>query len=158
MGDGGGGRFGSDGRDGRGGGEGRDGGRRNVPGQGSDRSRGGDRGMGKVDEVLGGLLRNLGIHEEVARQGVLERWADVVGEQIAEVTRARSVSRGILFVEVRSSAWITELNLMRHELMTRLNAGAGDGRVERIVFTQAEDAGRDFGRDRDAPEGGSGPP
>jgi predicted nucleic acid-binding Zn ribbon protein len=118
--------------------------------------------MGKVDEVLGGLLRSLGIHEEVARQGVLDRWADVVGERIAEVTRARSVSRGILFVEVRSSAWITELNLMRHELMTRLNAGAGDGRVERIVFTQAEDAGRDFGResgrDEDDQEDGSGPP
>jgi predicted nucleic acid-binding Zn ribbon protein len=137
-------------------GEGR-GGRDGAAGSGGrDRGRGGDRGMGRVDEVLGGLLRNLGIHEEVARQGVLERWAEVVGEQIAAVTRARSVSRGTLFVDVRSSAWITELNLMRHELMTRLNAGAGDGRVERIVFTQAEDAGRDFRRDRDEEASGSG--
>jgi hypothetical protein len=106
---------------------------------------GGDRGMGKVDEVLGGLLRSLGIHHEVARQEVLERWPEVVGERIAAVTRARSVARGILFVDVRSSAWITELNLMRHELLTRLNAGAGEGRVERIVFSQAEDAGAGFG-------------
>ena len=113
--------------------------------RGGDRS--GDRGMGKVDEVLGGLLRSLGIHHEVARQEVLERWPEVVGERIAAVTRARSVARGILFVDVRSSAWITELNLMRHELLTRLNAGAGEGRLERIVFTQAEDAGAGFGRE-----------
>lgn len=118
-------------------------------GRGGDRDgdRGGDRGMGKVDEVLGGLLRSLGIHHEVARQEVLERWSEVVGEQIAAVTRARSVARGILFVDVRSSAWITELNLMRHELLTRLNAGAGEGRVERIVFSQAEDAGAGFGHE-----------
>jgi len=113
----------------------------------SEKGGGGDRGMGKVDEVLGGLLRSLGIHQEVARQGVLERWPEVVGEKIAAVTRARAVSRGTLFVDVRSSAWITELNLMRHELLARLNAGAGDARVERIVFTQAEDAGAGFGRD-----------
>lgn len=98
-------------------------------------------GPDRVGELLGGLLRKWGVDREVARQGALERWEEVVGERIAGVTRPRSVSSGTLFVEVRSSAWMNELNLMRHELLRRLNAGQAEGRVERIVFVLAEDAG-----------------
>jgi predicted nucleic acid-binding Zn ribbon protein len=92
----------------------------------------------RVGDLLGGLLRKWGVDREVARQGAMERWPDVVGERIARVTRARAVSSGTLFVEVRSSAWMNELNLMRHELLRRLNAGEKEGRIERIVFVLAE--------------------
>lgn len=98
----------------------------------------GDGRPDRVGDLLGELLQKWGVGREVARQGALERWPRVVGERIAGVTRARSVSAGILFVEVRSSAWMNELNLMRHELLRRLNAGEGEGRVERIVFVLAE--------------------
>jgi predicted nucleic acid-binding Zn ribbon protein len=99
--------------------------------------------MGKVDEVLDGLLRKLGLEGEVARQGAVDRWAQVVGERIAAVARARGQARGALFVDVRSSAWLNELNLMRHDLLARLNAGAGEARIERIVFRLAEDGDLD---------------
>ncbi len=89
----------------------------------------------KVGDLLPDLLQRLGISREVAAQDSLARWATVVGDRIAAVTRARAVSSGVLFVEVRSSAWLSELNMMRHEILRRLNAGQGDGRVERIVFT-----------------------
>ena len=92
----------------------------------------------RVGDLLGGLLRKWGVDREVARQGAMERWPSVVGERIAGVTRARAVSSGTLFVEVRSSAWMNELNLMRHELLRRLNAGEKEGRIERIVFVLAE--------------------
>lgn len=98
----------------------------------------GDGRPDRVGDLLGGLLRKWGVDREVARQGALERWPGLVGERIADVTRARSVASGILFVEVRSSAWMNELNLMRHELLRRLNAGQEEGRVERIVFVLAE--------------------
>ncbi len=98
-----------------------------------------ERGMGKVDEVLGRLLRKLGIDEELARQEAVDRWAEVVGEGIAQVTRARAQAGGVLFVAVRSSAWMNELNFMRADLLRQLNAGAGRGRVERIVFQLAEE-------------------
>lgn len=98
----------------------------------------GDGRPDRVGDLLGGLLRKWGVDREVARQGAKDRWAGVVGERIAGVTRARSVASGTLFVEVRSSAWMNELNLMRHELLRRLNAGEAEGRVERIVFVLAE--------------------
>jgi predicted nucleic acid-binding Zn ribbon protein len=101
----------------------------------------------RVGDVLPGLLERLGIAGELAAQESLLRWAAVVGERIAGVTRPRSVSAGVLFVEVRSSAWLSELNLMRHEILRRLNAGRGEGRVERLVFTLSEGApGMETGR------------
>jgi predicted nucleic acid-binding Zn ribbon protein len=101
---------------------------------------GGDSGAAHVGEVLAKLIREMGIEAELAGQGALERWDEAVGARIAVVTRPRAVSRGTLFVEVRSSAWLSELNLMRREIMARLNAGADEGgRIEKIVFVLAEE-------------------
>lgn len=102
-------------------------------------ARGGS-GPDRVGELLAGLLQKWGLDRELARQEAVGRWGEVVGARIASVTRARSVAGGILFVEVRSSAWLNELNLMRRELISRLNAGTQEGRVDRIIFTLSEDA------------------
>ena len=91
-----------------------------------------------VGDLLPRVFHKLGVAVEIERQEALERWEGVVGERIAAVTRATAVSRGVLFVKVVSSAWLTELNLMRHDIMRRLNAGRGEGRIERIVFTLSE--------------------
>ncbi len=88
-----------------------------------------------MGNLLPQLVRKLGLAKEIARQDALTRWEQVVGERIAAVTETTAVSRGVLFVRVASSAWLSELNLMRQDILRRLNAGQGEGRVERIVFT-----------------------
>jgi predicted nucleic acid-binding Zn ribbon protein len=94
-----------------------------------------------VGEVLTGVLRSLGLSEALARQEALMRWPDVVGARIAQVARAVAVSGDVLFVRVDSSAWLSELSLMKHDILKRLNAGRNEGRIERIVFTLAGGAG-----------------
>ena len=89
----------------------------------------------RVGKLLPGVLQRLGVASDVARQEALGRWDTVVGERIAAVTHASAVAGGVLFVRVVSSAWLAELNLMRHDILRRLNAGRGEGRIERIVFT-----------------------
>ena len=93
------------------------------------------RGLQPLSKVLSNVLGELGLTKEVARQRALERWEAVVGERISAVSRATGVSRGILFVRVSSSAWLSELNLMRGDILRRLNAGQGDARIDRIVFS-----------------------
>ena len=93
-----------------------------------------------VGELLPRLFKKWGLAKDVARQEALVRWDPVVGERIAAVAQATAVSKGVLFVRVASSAWLTELNLMRHDILRRLNAGQREGRVERIVFTLSEGA------------------
>jgi predicted nucleic acid-binding Zn ribbon protein len=95
-----------------------------------------------VGDLVNRVLARTGALEQVQRASVLAEWDELVGARIADVTRARSIADATLFVEVRSSAWLTELNLMRHEILGRLNAGRKEGRVERIVFVLAESPDR----------------
>jgi predicted nucleic acid-binding Zn ribbon protein len=91
-----------------------------------------------VDKVLGSVLERHGLQEQVDRMQALDVWPEVVGEHIASVTRARGVSEATLFVEVRTSAWLMELNMMKGELLGRVNERLAESPLERLVFVLAE--------------------
>lgn len=74
------------------------------------------------------------------RTTVLEEWGERVGEKIARVTRPVRVDGAVLFVEVRSSAWMMELEMMKQTILERLNEGRREGRIEKIRFRLAEKA------------------
>jgi predicted nucleic acid-binding Zn ribbon protein len=98
------------------------------------------RGSGpvKVGNVLDGVLQQHGLDGQIKRMAALEIWPQVVGEHIAAVTRARSVEEGRLVVEVRSSGWLMELNMMKGELLGRLNERLPETPLNRVVFVMAE--------------------
>ena len=99
-------------------------------------------GPTRVGDLLGTLLEKKGLGVQLQRVGALEVWADAVGESIAEVTEAKTVAASTLFVEVRSSAWLMELSLMKTALLERVNEGlGGKGTIDRIVLTLMEGTG-----------------
>lgn len=100
--------------------------------------RGGGGGPEKVDRLLEGLLKKHGVEDQVRRMDVLDLWPEIVGEHVAEVTRAKGVDDATLFVEVRSSSWLMELNMMKGEFLRRVNERLPEAPLERIVFVQAE--------------------
>jgi predicted nucleic acid-binding Zn ribbon protein len=91
---------------------------------------------------LGGLieeiLRARGLLEGVQRASVVSDWAERVGPQIARVATAVGFDRGVLFVEVRSSAWLMELEMMERRILGQLNAGSTRGGFKKIVFRLAQ--------------------
>lgn len=99
-------------------------------------------GPQKVGDVLERVLAKAGITAQIEHQAVLEEWENLVGEGIARLTRARSVSAGVLVVEVRSSAWLMELDMMKRDIMARLNAGRSS-RIDKLVFVLADGDGED---------------
>jgi predicted nucleic acid-binding Zn ribbon protein len=78
------------------------------------------------------------VKKQVERMSVLDLWPELVGEHIAEVTKAKGVAGSTLFVEVRTSAWLMELNIMKREFLSKVNEGLEDAPLERIVFVLAE--------------------
>jgi predicted nucleic acid-binding Zn ribbon protein len=98
----------------------------------------GERRPVRVDSVLTGVLDRYGVREQVERMGVMELWPEIVGEQLAKVTRARAVDDAVLIVEVRNSAWLMELNMMKGDFLERVNARLPEVPMDRIVFVQAE--------------------
>jgi predicted nucleic acid-binding Zn ribbon protein len=100
---------------------------------------GGKKGPEKVGDVLGAYLEKSGLREPVLRTEVLDQWDERVGEAISRVTKVQGIRDATLIVEVRSSAWLMELNLVKKEILRCVNEGRREGLVERIVFVLAED-------------------
>ncbi len=96
-----------------------------------------NKGLRKVDSVVEDVLEESGVLQQVKRIAVLEEWPELVGESVAKVTRARSLDRSTLVVEVRSSAWLMELDMMKKDLLARVNAGREEFPIERIVLVLA---------------------
>lgn len=92
----------------------------------------------RVNAVLNRVLKRYGLKDQVERMGVLDIWPEIVGEQLAQVTHAKGVDDGVLIVEVRSSAWLMELNMMKGDFLARVNERLPEVPMERIVFVQAE--------------------
>jgi predicted nucleic acid-binding Zn ribbon protein len=88
--------------------------------------------------VLNGVLEEAGVLRQFERLGVLDAWPELVGETVAAVTRARSVEDATLIVEVRSSAWLMELDMMKGDFVKRVNEHVPETPMERIVFVLAE--------------------
>lgn len=96
------------------------------------------RGPAKIGALLANVLEKHGVREQVRRMEVLELWPEIVGGDLAKVTRARGVEDTTLFVEVRSSAWLMELNMMKRDFLERVNERIEDTPFERVVFALAE--------------------
>jgi predicted nucleic acid-binding Zn ribbon protein len=90
------------------------------------------RPIAPISEILGPYLDRKGLTERLDLASATDRWPDVVGPQVAAVTRAEAVTAdGILWVRVISSAWASELSLMAPGILARLNAGR-EGRIREL--------------------------
>ena len=86
-----------------------------------------------VGEVLEKYLARAGMLQRLKQAQVVPEWPRLVGPQIAAVTRPESVTPdGTLFVRVATSGWMNELQLMTPQIMARVNAGRGPGRIRTI--------------------------
>ena len=86
-----------------------------------------------VAEALQGYLKRAGLARRVGQAQVIPEWPGLVGPQIAAVTVPESITPdGVLFVRVETSSWMNELQLMTPDIMARINAGRGPGRITTI--------------------------
>ena len=95
------------------------------------------RGRGKGDPVtfkdaVEALLAARGWSEEAKVARVLGCWDSLVGEQLAAKCRPASLRDGELVVTAESTAWATQISLLRGQLVERLNTELGAGTVRRV--------------------------
>jgi predicted nucleic acid-binding Zn ribbon protein len=77
-----------------------------------------------LGKALEEWLARSGLRKRLDVSQVVDRWPDVVGPQVAQVTRAEAVNaEGTLWVRVATSAWASELSLMAPRILARLNQG-----------------------------------
>jgi len=88
----------------------------------------------RLGSVLPGLLEKLGLTGGIRNHQLLDRWEEIVGPRIAEVTTAERMADGKLWVSVTHPAWRNELTYMKQELIDRVNRAFGEKIVKDIIF------------------------
>ncbi len=96
--------------------------------------RGRSRKFHRLGEVLPRVMKRLNLDRVVQEQRVVEVWPEVVGEKIAQHTRATSMQRGVLLVLVDNPGWMTQLTFLKPELLRKLAPRARKGIVKDIRF------------------------
>ena len=79
--------------------------------------------------AIEGLLDDQGWRTSAAVGSVFGRWEQIVGEALGAHTRPGGFTDGELLVIADSTAWATQVRLLRAQLIRRLNAELGDGTV-----------------------------
>ncbi|NLS10429.1 DUF721 domain-containing protein [Nesterenkonia sp. MY13] len=85
-----------------------------------------------IGESLKTLVRTRGWSAPVAVGSVISRWEQLVGEAIAEHCKPEKFEDGVVVVICDSTAWATNLKLMKSKLMNVLEGELGKGIVTDI--------------------------
>lgn len=74
-----------------------------------------------IGDVISTAITDRGWAPFLARESVLENWADIVGDDVAAHT-IPEILDDLVTVRCDSSAWATNLRIMRHEILTSIVA------------------------------------
>lgn len=83
--------------------------------------------------VVGRFLREKGWTEDVSVGGVMGRWREVVGAEIADHCVPETFEDKVLVVRADSTAWATQLRLLVPALLRRMSEEIGEGVVEEVT-------------------------
>jgi len=87
-----------------------------------------------IDDVLAGLTTRLGWTSPLARAELLGSWADLAGVETAQHSEPMSIEDGVLLVRCDSTAWATQLRLMRSQITTSIAQRFPEAGIESIKF------------------------
>jgi predicted nucleic acid-binding Zn ribbon protein len=90
------------------------------PVAGSSEAYGQDRDPGSFAQAMDSLSSSMGWGADIARAEVMDQWADIVGADVAQHAIPTGASDGVMEIQCDSSAWATQLRLMRATLINSL--------------------------------------
>ncbi len=82
---------------------------------------------------MGRIIGERGWTTDVAVGGVVGRWAEIVGDEVAAHVTPETFQDGMLAVRADSTAWATQVRLLVPALLRRLAEELGEGVVERVT-------------------------
>lgn len=87
-----------------------------------------------LGDVLGGVIRKMGIAKKLDEASAIEAWAALAGPRINGITASVWMKGSTLYVKITSAAWRHALHMQRRQWTDRLNAELGRRVVTEIVF------------------------
>jgi predicted nucleic acid-binding Zn ribbon protein len=80
------------------------------------------------------LIQSFGWQSKVSEGELFANWKDLVGEQVAQSSFPEDLTKGVLTVRCKSTAWATQLRLMGNEILVRISERLPDLEVKELRF------------------------
>ena len=87
-----------------------------------------------IDDILDGLTTRLGWTSPLARAELLDSWPELAGVETASHSEPVAIEDGVLTVRCDSTAWATQLRLMRGQITTSIAQRFPDAGIESVKF------------------------
>jgi predicted nucleic acid-binding Zn ribbon protein len=95
---------------------------------------GGGRDAVGLGEVIDSLTAKLGWNSPLAQSELLASWAEIAGAETAEHSTPVGIEEGVLTVTCDSTAWATQLRLMRSQIATQIALRFPEAGIESVRF------------------------
>lgn len=103
----------------------------------AERRSGAGDGAGRDPRLVGAeverLVSSRGWDSDVQVGAVIGRWATIVGPEVAQHVQPLGFDASVLTVQADSTAWATQVRLLTHSILTRIETEVGEGLVTEIV-------------------------
>lgn len=101
---------------------------------GSSRPFGGGRDPEGLGSIVDALTARLGWSSPLAKSELLASWISIAGAETAEHSAPVGIEDGVLTVKCDSTAWATQLRLMRVQIMTQIASRYPDAGIVSLRF------------------------
>ena len=87
-----------------------------------------------LGDIVGALTNQLGWDSPLAQSELVANWTSLAGEETANHSTPVGIDNGVLTVQCESTAWATQLRLMRVDIMTHIAVRYPEAGIESIRF------------------------
>ncbi len=70
-----------------------------------------------VSDILRGFLNSRNLDKQIRKWSVVLEWSDLVGEEVAEHSKAFNLKNGVLWVSVPSSSWRQHILFLKPQIL-----------------------------------------
>ena len=92
----------------------------------------------QAGELLEKLLHNFGLDKRLQQYRALIIWDEVVGPQIDAHARPSKIRGSVLEVCVDQPAWMQQLQLMKPQILKKLNEQLGEAEIKEIFLKRGK--------------------
>lgn len=87
-----------------------------------------------LSAVMDSLTARMGWNSSLARSEILSSWSEIAGQETAEHSEPVGIEEGVMTVRCDSTAWATQLRLMKTPLLTQIIVRYPDAGIDSLRF------------------------
>jgi predicted nucleic acid-binding Zn ribbon protein len=75
-----------------------------------------------IASTMDGLIQSFGWENKLSEGELFANWRELVGDKEAENSFPEDLSKGVLTIRCKSTAWATQLRIMSADILVKINA------------------------------------